>query len=131
MSKHVRIQKTRVIEGRKDSSKGEHSPYWDDAQKHGYYVDGELQERPQANPDVLPETEIAAPSTPQLLMGEAIAHLAGRQRECYLLVMREDKSLAEVAEILEIAKGSVQVYVDRAVKFITGYCKASMKNGRV
>jgi DNA-directed RNA polymerase specialized sigma24 family protein len=131
MSKHVRIQKTRVIQGRKDSSKGEHSPYWDDAVKHGYYVDGELQERPQANPDVLPETEIATPSTPQLLMGEAIEHLAGRQKECYLLAMREDKSLAEVGEILGISKGSAQVYVDRAVKFISGYCKRAIAGGRV
>jgi len=131
MSKHVKIQKTRVIQSRKDSSHTEQSSYWDDVARHGEGHDGTAREHPQANPDVLPETEIAAPSTPQLLMGEAIDHLQGRQKECYLLIMREEKSLAEAAEVLGISKGSVQVYVNRAVKFLTVYCQAAIARGRV
>jgi len=84
-----------------------------------------------ANPDMLAETEIAAPSTPQLLMGEAVEHLQGRQREVYLLTMREDKSLAEAAEILGIEKGTAQRYKERAIKFIESYCKQAIAKGRV
>jgi len=131
MSKRVRLQKTRVIQSNKDSSNGGLSPYWDDARKHGYYVDGELQERPQANPDVLPETNNAAPSTPQLVMGEAVEHLQGQQKAVYLLTMRDDKSLAEAAQCLGIKKGSAQKYKERAIKFIESYCKQAMARGRV
>lgn len=130
MSKRTRLQKTKIVESKKDASIGEHSPYWDDFEKSSRSING-LGEHPQANPDVLPKTEIAAPSTPQLLMGEAITHLQGRQREVYLLTMREDKSLAEAAEILGIEKGTVQVYKDRAIKFISAYCAAAIKRGRV
>lgn len=84
-----------------------------------------------ANPDMLPEMEIAAPSTPQLLMGEAVNHLQGRQKEVYLLTMREGKSLAETAEILGIEKGTAQRYKERAIKFIEQYCSAAIKKGRV
>lgn len=83
-----------------------------------------------ANPDCLVERN-TSPSTPQLLMGEAILHLQGRQREVYLLVMREDKSMAEAAEILNISKGTVQTYLDRAIAFIVGYCHEAMQKGRV
>lgn len=128
MKKITRSQKIKEIESNKDASRGEQSPFWD----YMHSRHNELSREPaEANPDVLPETEIAAPSTPQLLLGEAITHLQGRQKECYLLVMREDKSLAEAAEILGIAKGSVQVYVDRAIKFLTQYCKAAIQKGRV
>lgn len=129
MRKLTKTQKIKQVESYKDSSRGEHSPYWDYANARGN--EEHTFECAQANPDVLPETEIAAPSTPQLLMGEAIRRLAGRQKECYLLVMREDKSLAEAAEILGIAKGSAQVYVDRAVKFISAYCKQAIDGGRI
>lgn len=129
MRKITRAQKIKEIESNKDASRGEQSPYWDYMESRS--SDHSNFEAAQANPDVLSETEVSAPSTPQLLLGEAIMHLQGRQKECYLLVMREDKSLAEAAEILGIAKGSVQVYVDRAVKFLTQYCKAAIKKGRV
>jgi DNA-directed RNA polymerase specialized sigma24 family protein len=126
MRKHIKSQKTKEVQGK--PFHGERSPFWD-------YMDsraGEfLQEPAQANPDVLPETEIAAPSTPQLLMGEAVQHLQGRQKEVYLLTMREGKSLSEVAEILDISKGTAQVYRDRAVKFIEIYCREAIKRGRV
>ena len=84
-----------------------------------------------ANPDCLAERENDSPSSPQQIMGEAVSRLAGRQKEVYLLVMREDKSLAETADILNIAKGSVQVYLDRAIRFISGYCKQAIETGRV
>lgn len=136
MSKHVRIHKTRVIQSRKDSSHTEQSAYWDDYDKHrGFgpegHGDDSNREDKRANPDVLPETEIASPSTPQLLLGEAIEHLQGRQKEVYFLTMREDKSLAEAAQILGIEKGSVQKYRERAVKFLTQYCETAIQKGRV
>lgn len=84
-----------------------------------------------ADPDILPAGQVTAPSTPQLIMGEAVEHLQGRQREVYILTMREDKSLSEVAEILGIEKASAQVYKTRAIKFIEGYCKAAIAKGRV
>jgi DNA-directed RNA polymerase specialized sigma24 family protein len=88
-------------------------------------------EPPQANPDVLPEMEIAAPSTPQLLMGEAVEHLQGRQKEVYFLTMREGKSLAETADILSLSKGTAQKYKERAIKFVEGYCRQAIQRGRV
>lgn len=132
MSRHVRAQKTRVIKSRKDASHTEQSQYWDDASNRGRKENGDgVDEHPQANPDMLPEMANTGPSTPQLLMGEAIEHLQGRQREVYILTMREDKSLAEAAEILGIEKGSAQKYKERAIKFIEGYCKAAIAKGRV
>ncbi len=83
-----------------------------------------------ANPDMLVE-QPSALSSPQQLMGEAIEHLQGRQREVYILVMREDKSMAEAGEILNISKSSIQVYLDRAVIFITDYCRQAIDGGRV
>ena len=133
MSKLVRQQKTKVICARKDASYSEHSPYWSDAEAHGRasnHKDG-LNEHPQANPDVLSETGTAAPSTPQLLMGEAIEHLQGRQKEVYFLLLRESKTYAEVAEVLGITRGAVQVYERRAIKFIKQYCRNAMVKGRV
>jgi DNA-directed RNA polymerase specialized sigma24 family protein len=94
-----------------------------------------VKEDVRANPDSLEEDEAmyatSQPSTPQLLMGEAVQHLQGRQREVYLLTMREDKSLAEAAEILGIEKGSAQKYRERAIKFIEQYCHAAIQKGRV
>src|ERR1019366_5282316 len=119
-------QKIKVHEVKKDSSHTEQSSYWNDVANRG---DGG--EHVLANPDSLPETEIATPSTPQLLMGEAISHLQGRQREVYILTMREDKSLAEASEILGISKGTAQKYRERAIKFISQYCKNAILQGRI
>ena len=83
-----------------------------------------------ANPDILPEKD-TSPSSPQQLMGEAIEHLQGRQKEVYLLVMREDKSIAEAGEVLDISKGTAQTYLDRAINFITKYCQEGISTGRV
>lgn len=129
MKKKTKLQKVKEIDSRRDSSRGEHSPYWDYmAARATDQIAGEFA---QANPDVLPETETAAPSTPQLIMGEAVEHLQGRQKEVYMLIMREGKSLAESAEILGIEKGSVQKYKERAVKFIETWCRAAIARGRV
>ncbi len=101
---------------------------------HSYerYVAGsrDQEESALANPDCLPECN-TTPSTPQQLMGEAIEHLQGRQREVYILVMREDRSLAEAGEVLNISKSTAQTYLDRAIKFITDYCKQGIDGGRV
>jgi RNA polymerase sigma factor (sigma-70 family) len=84
-----------------------------------------------ADPDILPDMAVTSPSTPQLLFGEAVEHLQGRQREVYILTMREGRSLSEVAEILKIEKGTAQRYKERAIKFIESYCQQAIKNGRV
>lgn len=128
--KKVKKQKDHVEE-RRDAYKGERSPYWDSVRAQEHREDGDLREDARANPDVLPETEIAAPSTPQLLMGESVEHLQGRQKEVYLLTMREGKSLADAAKILKISKGTAQVYKDRAIKFIEAYCRQAILKGRV
>lgn len=89
----------------------------------------------RANPDILGEADAmysgSQPSTPQLLMGEAITHLQGRQKEAYLLTMREGKSFSEAAEVLGVSKSAIQGYMTRAAKFITQYCKNAIANGRV
>ncbi len=87
-------------------------------------------ESPLANPDCLAERD-TVPTSPQRLMGEAVAHLQGRQKEAYLLVMREDRSMAEAAEILNVSKSAVQIYLNRAIAFITNYCRAAEAQGRI
>lgn len=129
MKKKIKLQKVKEITSKRDFSRGERSPYWDYMATRHTELKGV--EFAQANPDVLPQTEIAGPSTPQLILGEAITHLQGRQKEVYLLTMRESKSLAETAEVLGITKGSAQVYQKRAIKFLTQYCKAAIDRGRV
>lgn len=127
----VDVQKLRDKKCKDASNSETHSPYWDDVEKHGRSANHEdWKEHPQANPDCFVEND-TAPSTPQLLMGEAIQHLQGRQREVYFLTMREDKSLSEVAEILGIAKGAADTYKRRAIKFLTQYCRAAIAKGRV
>ena len=89
--------------------------------------DGEPTEYVLANPDSLPERDIA-PTEAQILMGEAIEHLQGRQKEVYLMTYRMNKSQSEMAEILGITRSAVQIYHNRAVKFITAYCQGVLKN---
>jgi len=115
----VDVQKTQIIGG--------------DENAYERYVDMSEDQREdvRANPDSLPESFSSAPSSPQLIMGEAIEHLQGRQREVYTLVMREGKSLAEAGHILGITKATAQDYRDRAIKFITAYCKQAINGGRV
>jgi DNA-directed RNA polymerase specialized sigma24 family protein len=132
----VRKHKTREIQGQNDA-------YEKWCQSHPtLYTKGKLGDRfdkikedVRANPDSLREDESIygneQPSTPHFLMGEAVEHLQGRQKEVYLLTMRENKSLAETAEVLGIAKGSAQKYQERAIKFIQQYCQAAIVKGRV
>lgn len=82
------------------------------------------------NPDLLPE-QSNSPSSPQLLMGEAIEHLQGRQKEVYIAIMRDDKSQAETAELLGVGRTTVQVHLDRAIAFITEYCRRGMEKERI
>jgi DNA-directed RNA polymerase specialized sigma subunit len=131
MKKTIKIQKTHIIKSKKDASHTEQSQYWDFNNRMRSNADETIAEHRQANPDVLPDLENTGPSTPQMVMGEAIAHLQGRQKEVYLLVMRENKSLSETAEILSIEKSSVQRYKERAIKFLTQYCKSAIEKGRV
>lgn len=84
----------------------------------------------QNNPDLLAE-QSTKPSNPQLLMGEAIEHLQGRQREVYLLIMREGRTERDTAAILGISKTVVHTYITRAIKFITAYCKQGIDGGRI
>lgn len=94
-----------------------------------------VKEDVRANPDSLREEEgeyaSTQPSSPHFLLGEAVEHLQGRQREVYILTMREGKSLAEAAEVLGIEKSSAQKYRERAIKFLTQYCRAAMDKGRI
>jgi DNA-directed RNA polymerase specialized sigma24 family protein len=137
MVRHIRLQKTKIVQSRKDASRGEQSPYWDYVKAKGSAnasnnTNGvDMHERAEANPDVLPKTEIDGPSTPQLIMGEAISHLQGRQKEVYLLLMRESRTYEEVSEMLKITRGAAQTYERRAIKFIQDYCKAAIAKGRV
>ncbi len=64
-------------------------------------------------------------------MGEAIDHLQGRQKEVYLSIMRDDKTQEETAEALDISRAAVRTYYDRAIAFISQYCRRAMDEGRV
>jgi DNA-directed RNA polymerase specialized sigma24 family protein len=81
----------------------------------------------QANPDMLQLSEaLYADGTltdEQELMGIAIEHLQGRQKQVYLLTMREGLSLADTAKSLNITKSTAQVYRTRAIAFIKAYCQ--------
>jgi DNA-directed RNA polymerase specialized sigma24 family protein len=86
----------------------------------------------RANPDNLRSDETFYTHTeltePQEIMGRAISQLQGRPKEAYLLTMREGKSLSEAAAILKVSKAAIQIYRQRAIKFIAAYCKLAMKN---
>lgn len=68
-------------------------------------------------------------TTPQRIMGEAIEHLQGRQKEVYYLIMREKMSELEVAELMGITQQAVNTYKMRAIKFITAYCQNAITKG--
>lgn len=98
---------------------------------HSYenYIGAESEDA-VANPDVLPEQH-NSPSSPQMIMGEAIQHLQGRQKEVYIAIMRDDKTQEETAEMLDISRTSVRTHLDRAIGFISQYCRAAMDGGRI
>lgn len=85
------------------------------------------EEGTRANPDQLEEgqqlwgrTEI---SRPQALMAAAINHLQGRQKDVYLLTMRDRKTSRAIAAQLGISQTAVLAYKERAIAFITAYCR--------
>lgn len=93
--------------------------------------EGEPEESVQANPDSLPEGTSyfgdTQPTRAQVLMGEAIEHLQGRQKQVYLLMMREDYSCAQAGKKLGISKWTARDYKDRAIRFIQQYCKRAVE----
>ncbi|CAH1202951.1 hypothetical protein PAECIP111891_02161 [Paenibacillus allorhizoplanae] len=50
---------------------------------------------------------------------DALSRLSDRERECYVMAHGECFSFSEIAEMLGISKGSVEVYVTRAHKKIS------------
>lgn len=84
----------------------------------------------RANPDSLREDEAmysnSPLSRPQEIMGEAIEHLQGRQKDVYMLTMRQGMSINEAAKLLDISKSTAQVHRDRAIKFIAAYCQIKL-----
>ncbi len=83
-----------------------------------------------ANPDQLTEEQGLYANSQltkaQELMGEAVDHLQGLQRDCYILTMRQGMSLAEAGKILKLSKSDVQGYRTRAIAFVKGYCQRSL-----
>ncbi len=88
-----------------------------------------------ANPDQLTEEAgLYADSQmtqAQELMSEAVEHLQGLQRDCYMLTMRQGMSFTEAGKLLRLSKSDVQGYRTRAVKFVTEYIRRAIKNGRL
>ncbi len=88
-------------------------------------------ESPQANPDLITEGQAlyadSQPNKAREIMGDAVEHLQGRQRDVYMMIMRQGLSFQETAKLLKISKSAVQIYKNRAVKFITAFCKNEMK----
>lgn len=89
----------------------------------------------RANPDSLLESDglyaNAQRTKPQELMGEAIEHLQGRQKQVYLLTVRQGLSFTEAAKKLHISKSAVEIYRNRAAKFITQYCESAIQRGEL
>ncbi len=88
-----------------------------------------------ANPDQLTEASglysNSQMTQAQELMSEAVEHLQGLQRDCYMLTMRQGLSFTEAGKLLRLSKSDVQGYRTRAVKFVTEYVKRAIKNGRL
>lgn len=72
------------------------------------------------------------PLTPaQKLMGEAVDKLQGQQKQVYILTVRLGRSLADAAKELHLSKWTVRTYHDRALRFITQYCRSAIRRGEV
>jgi RNA polymerase sigma factor (sigma-70 family) len=68
---------------------------------------------------------------PQEIMSDAVEHLQGRQRQVYIMAMRENLSFSEIAKTLRISKSAVQIYRQRAISFITQFCKDAIKREKI
>jgi RNA polymerase sigma-70 factor (ECF subfamily) len=55
-----------------------------------------------------------APNPPDDEFWDAVRMLPARQAQCVALLYLEDRSVAEIAEILEIAPGTVRVHLHEA-----------------
>jgi DNA-directed RNA polymerase specialized sigma24 family protein len=104
-----------------------------DNQRGDEGIEGPENEDRLANPDGCNESgrmySNSQMTNAQALMGHAVEHLQGRQREVYLLTMRQGLSIAKAAAQLDITKSSAQVYRTRAINFVSKYCKDAIKNG--
>jgi DNA-directed RNA polymerase specialized sigma24 family protein len=82
----------------------------------GYlYRVGQGRSRPRRTPPTLPPpSALGIPEVEPRLAG-ALAELSERQRECVALVVAEEWSLQEVADLLGISKSAVQTHLDRAM----------------
>lgn len=85
------------------------------------------------DPDELAASEFEEPSpiAAREILAEAVEHLQGRQAAVYDLTMRCGLSLSQAAEQLGLSKDTVRTYHDRAIKFVTAYCKEAIEQGRV
>lgn len=128
MRNFVKRQSTRSI---KKQGHSRISAYWDYVEKHGRIVEGLHEELTRSNPDRLEHPEDCGLSLAKSVFGSAVEHLQGRQKEVYILHMREDKSLAEVAAILDMTKSTAQVYLTRAIKFIGAYCRQAITKEQI
>ncbi|WP_172369578.1 sigma-70 family RNA polymerase sigma factor [Sporosarcina jiandibaonis] len=52
----------------------------------------------------------------KIMLKDILSKLSKREEECYLMHVAQDKSMADIADELGIARGTVQVYVRRALK---------------
>src|ERR1700688_4673877 len=136
MKKNFRVQTQKLTEVKGD--RGSYSR-WNDSHptnrqkgKLGDKFDF-VTEDVRANPDSLREDEglygNSQVTRPQELMGEAIEHLQGRQKQVYLLTFLQGLSFTEAAKKLHISKSAVEIYRNRAAKFITQYCEAAIQRG--
>lgn len=128
MRKAVRLQRIHIVKAGKVTV----SPYWDRVFNGRYNSDsGLFEENIRGNPDQLIDLDDCGLSMARAIFGSAVEHLQGRQKEAYILHMREKKSLDEVATILSISKSSAQVYLTRAIKFISAYCRQAVERGQI
>lgn len=128
MRKAVKIQKIHTIKAGKITV----SPYWDRVFNSRYNSEaGLFEENIRGNPDQLIDLDDCGLSMAREIFGAAVEHLQGRQKEAYILHMREKKSLDEVATILSISKSSAQVYLTRAIKFISVYCHQAIEKEQI
>lgn len=131
MRKPVKTNKTNVHDC-KDASGGS-SPYWEYTARSAR--EEEDTEDPRANPDMVAEGTgffgSGEMTQPQFIFGEAVEHLQGRQKEAWMLVMREQLTEQEAAEVMGVRQQVVATYLKRATKFITRWCEIAMARGRV
>lgn len=76
--------------------------------------------------DIFPEINIEQPKRiltddEKVRIVEVLMELSARERQCYLMHMAQGKSYAQISEVLEISRRTVQQYVERAKKKVQNY----------